>query len=95
MSRAGTELVHVGKYAAEVDVMFLDEDQPLGPFLSVEDAQKVEAVQKALEQGELKAAARLARVYELVHLALERLEQPNSGLGVGTSETAKGVPRSV
>lgn len=67
----GTELVHVGKYAAEVDVTFLDEDHPLGPFLSVEDAQKVEAVHTALRQGDLKAAAGLARVYELVPVGVD------------------------
>ena len=66
MRGAGTELVRVGKYAAEVDVTFLDEDQPLGPFLTPDDFRKVEAVQKALERGDLKAAAGLAYAREFL-----------------------------
>ena len=43
----------------------LPDDEAWGPYLSVDDGLKLERVQKALEAGDLKAAAALARVYEL------------------------------
>lgn len=69
--RTSTKLVHVGKYAAEVDVTLIDDDHEWAPFLSFEDAQKVAAVHSALRRGDLKASAALARVYELTPVAAE------------------------
>lgn len=69
--RKSTKFVHVGKYAAEVDVTLIEDDHEWAPYLSFEDAQKVADVHKALLSGDLKAAAKLARVYELTPLAAE------------------------
>lgn len=69
--RKSTKFVHVDKYAAEVDVTLIEDDHEWAPYLSFDDAQKVEAVHKALSRGDLKAAAKLARVYELKPVAAE------------------------
>ena len=39
------------------------------PYLSLEDAYKLDDVRQALRQGNLKAAARLARVFKLTPVA--------------------------
>ena len=71
MNRKATRMVHAGKYVAEVEVEIIPDDEAWGPYLSVEDALKLERVQKALEAGDLKAAAALARIYELTPVAAE------------------------
>lgn len=71
MNRKTKRLVHAGKYVAEVEVELIPDDEAWGPYLSVADALKLERVQKALESGDLKAAAALARVFELTPVAAE------------------------
>jgi hypothetical protein len=66
MRRRIIKLVHEGKYAAEVSVEVLDEDGPWSPYLSVEDAVKLDAVRKALRQGDVSGAAKHGRVFELL-----------------------------
>ena len=65
MTRTTTKLIHEGKYAAEVAVELIEEDGGWSPYLSVEDATKLDAVRKALRIGDLVTAAKYGRVYEL------------------------------
>ncbi|MBI3248971.1 MAG: hypothetical protein HYZ50_20915 [Deltaproteobacteria bacterium] len=60
-----TKLIHEGHYAAEVEVALIDADEGWAPYLSLEDAQKLDAVRKALRRGDLKQAGQLGRVFEL------------------------------
>ena len=60
-----TKLIHEGQYAAEVDIELIDTDEEWSPYLSLDDAQKLDDVRDALRKGDLKAASRLARVYIL------------------------------
>ncbi len=69
--RPAIEYVHEGRLVAEVDVMLLEGDHAWAPFLSAEDAAKLELVRHALRRGDVKAAAGLARVFELVPVAGE------------------------
>jgi hypothetical protein len=66
MSRKTVELVRVGKYAAEVPVELIEEEGGWSPYLSLEDARKLEAVRLALGRGDLSAAAKHGRVFELL-----------------------------
>lgn len=40
--RAHTKLIHEGQYAAEIDVELIDTDNGWSPYLSLEDAQKLD-----------------------------------------------------
>ena len=61
-----TKLVHEGRYAAEVEVEFIDTDTGWSPNLSLPDEQKLDEVRRALRGGDLKRAGQLARVFELL-----------------------------
>jgi len=65
-SHRHTKLVHEGRYAAEVEVDFIDTDAGWSPYLSLSDAQKLDDVRKALRGGDLKRASQLARVFQLL-----------------------------
>ena len=59
------KLIHEGEYEAKVDVELIDIDIGWPPYLSLEDAQKLDDVREALRKGDLKAANRFARIYTL------------------------------
>ena len=63
--RRYTKLVHEGEYVAEVEVELVYTDEGWSPYLSLQDAYKLDDVREALRQGDVKAATRLARVYTL------------------------------
>jgi hypothetical protein len=69
-TRQHTRLVHEGNYVAEVDVELLDSDTGWSPYLSLEDAYKLDDVREALRRGDLKAASGLARVFALTPVAV-------------------------
>ncbi len=64
-----TKYVHEGKYVAEVDVELVEADDEWAPYLSVDDAEKLDQVRDLLRAGDLKAASRRARVFELKPIA--------------------------
>jgi hypothetical protein len=64
------KLVHEGKYAAEVEVNLIEDEGGWSPYLSVADAQKLDTVRDALRRGDVKSAARLARVFSLTPIAV-------------------------
>ena len=65
-----TKLVQVGEYVASVEVDWLQSETGWSPYLSLQDAQKLDDVREALRRGDLKAAAQLARVYQLTPVAV-------------------------
>ena len=65
MSRLHRKLVHEGEYAAEVDVELIETEDAWSPFLSLEDARKLDMVREALRRGDIGAASKVARVYLL------------------------------
>ena len=65
MTRHTRELIHEGDYLAEVDVELIETDDGWSPYLSAEDARKLDDVRRALMQGDAQGAAKLARVYRL------------------------------
>jgi hypothetical protein len=64
-----TKIVHEGDYVAQVDVELIYTDEGWSPYLSVEDAYKLDDVREALKQGDLEGASKLARVYKLTRVA--------------------------
>ena len=69
-TRHNQKLVHEGSYVAEVDVELMEMNPGWSPCLSVEDAYKLDDVRAALRRGDLRAAARLARVFSLTPVAV-------------------------
>jgi hypothetical protein len=63
--RKGTKLVHEGKYVAQVEVNLIETDEGWSPYLSLEDAYKLDDVRDALRRGDVEAATKLARVFKL------------------------------
>ena len=68
--RHQTKLVHEGQYVAEVDVELIDTGDGWSPYLSLEDAYKLDDVRDALRRGDVRSAARLARVFALTPIAV-------------------------
>ena len=68
--REHTKLIHEGDYVAKVNVELIDAEEGWSPYLSLDDAKKLDDVRKALRRGDLKAASRLARVYTLTPVAM-------------------------
>jgi hypothetical protein len=69
-TRHHTKLVHEGNYVAEVDVELIDSDTGWSPYISLDDAYKLDDVREALRRGDLKTASLLARVFELTAVAI-------------------------
>jgi hypothetical protein len=65
MTRTRTKLIREGKYAAEVPVALIEDDTAWSPYLSPDDARKLDTVRLALRRGDLAEAARHGRVFEL------------------------------
>lgn len=65
-----TKLVHEGEYVAEVDVTLITTHDEWSPYLSLEDAYKLDDVRRALRVGDVEGAARLGRVFRLVPVAV-------------------------
>ena len=63
--RRHTKLIHEGQYVAEVEVELIETDEGWSPYLSLEDAYKLDDVRAALRRGDLKGAMRLSRVFSL------------------------------
>ena len=63
--RHDIRLIREGQYVAEVEVDLIETDEAWSPYLSQEDAYKLDDVRDALRRGDLTGAGRLARVYAL------------------------------
>lgn len=64
--RVMTKLVREGEFVAEVEVELLEAEGGWTPYLSLEDAYKLDDVRHALKLRDLKQALQLAhRVYRL------------------------------
>ena len=68
--RTHTKLVHEGRYVAEVKIELIDTDEGWSPYLSLDDAQKLDDVRGALRRGDIKSASRLATVFTLTPVAI-------------------------
>jgi hypothetical protein len=59
------KFVREGKYAAEVEVELWEDESAWSPYLMPADMEKLDAVRLALRAGDVEAATRQAKVYEL------------------------------
>jgi len=63
--RKKNKYLHEGRYVAEIEVELVEEEGGWSPYLSVDDAYKLDDVRDALRQGDLNTAAKYGRIYEL------------------------------
>jgi len=59
------KLVREGDLVAEVQVDLIEAADAWAPYLSLEDAEKLDQVRLALRTGDLSSARKLARIYRL------------------------------
>ena len=64
-TRKQVKLVQEGEYVAEVEVQIIESAEGWAPYLSLQDARKLDAVREALRDGNLAAAIKAARVFRL------------------------------
>ena len=64
-------MIYEGRYAAEVEITLIDVETQWGPIVAKEDVFKTERVRLTLRRGDIKAAAKEAKVFELLPLAGE------------------------
>ena len=69
-TRHYTKLVHEGEYVAEVEVELIETDTGWSPYLSLDDAFRLDDVREALRRGDVRAAARQARLFTLTPVAV-------------------------
>ena len=69
MNRATMKIVHEGSYAAEIPVELIEQEGGWSPYLSVQDAAKLDVVRKALRDGDTATAAKYARVFQLLPIS--------------------------
>jgi hypothetical protein len=65
-----TKFIHEGDYAAEIKVELCETDDEWSPYLSVEEAYKLDDVREALRRGDVGVAARHARIFTLTPVAV-------------------------
>lgn len=61
--RMQIKYIHEGDYVAEVDVNLVEAEGDWAPYLSLEDAYRLDDVRAALRRGDLKTAAHNARIF--------------------------------
>jgi hypothetical protein len=69
MKRNTVEFVHEGKYAAEAPVELIEEEGGWSPYLSLDDARKLESVRMALRRSDIGEASKYGRVFELMPIS--------------------------
>ena len=66
-----TERIREGNYVAEVEITLHYGTTEWDPTIEREDVEKLDRVRRALRGGDLKAAAREAKIFELHPVAAE------------------------
>jgi hypothetical protein len=64
--RQTVKLVREGQYLAEVGVTLIEDETAWSPYLSPEDAGKLDTVRRALGEGDIETAKKYGRIFELL-----------------------------
>jgi hypothetical protein len=64
--------IHEGKYVAEVDVELIVDETEWSPYLTLEDAEKLDDIRAALARGDVIKASKQARIYTLQPVAVSQ-----------------------
>lgn len=69
-TRHRTKLIHEGQYIAEVEVELIETEDDWSPYLSLEDAYKLDDVREALLKGDIRKASQYSKVYTMTPVAI-------------------------
>ncbi|WP_017292596.1 hypothetical protein [Geminocystis herdmanii] len=69
-TKTQTKIIRQGEYLAEINIIVTYTDDDWSPYLSLEEAQKLDNLRLALENKDLKTATQLAQIYHLTPVAL-------------------------
>jgi hypothetical protein len=76
MSRTLKKMIHVGGYVAEVDVALEESTDDWAPYISLQDALRVDEVREALQRGDITSASKEASVFEISPVQMKVAEEP-------------------
>ena len=68
--RKQTKFIYENNFVAEVEVELLEEPGGWSPYLSVDDAYRLDDVREALRRGDVKTAAKYSRVFSMTPVAV-------------------------
>ena len=63
--RRTARLVREGDYIAEVSVDLIEAEGGWSPYLTLDDAYRLDDIRDALRRGDVRTASRISRVYRL------------------------------
>jgi hypothetical protein len=63
--RKKTKYLHEGKYVAEVEVVLFDDETSWSPYLSLEDAYRLDEIREALRKNDIETASKYGKIYEM------------------------------
>jgi len=63
--RKRIKYVHEGHYVAEVEIELLEDSTGWSPYISIQDAYKLDDVRDAIREGDFESAGKYGRIYEL------------------------------
>ena len=69
--RKRTKFVREGSCVAEIEADLLEEPEGWSPYLSLEDACRLDDVREALRRGDVETAARYSRVFSLAPVVVQ------------------------
>ncbi len=79
MTRRTVKRVHAGRCAAEVVVDLIEDGGPWAPYLSLDDAKRLDMVRKALREGDIATAANKIRKGVRVASGISLIAVPDRG----------------
>ena len=63
--RRKAKYIHEGNYVVEVEVELIEDESGWSPYMSLDDAYKLDDARDSLRKGDLEAASRYGRLYKL------------------------------
>lgn len=69
MSKLAKRLIQEGGYVAEVEITLIEEEGGWSPYVSLDDAYRLDEARAALRAGNVAAASKIGQVFKLTPVA--------------------------
>jgi hypothetical protein len=70
------KIIRAGDYVAEVAVALEESSDDWAPYISLQDALRVDEVREALQRGDIATASKEASVFEIFPVQMKVAEEP-------------------